>query len=236
MGVRIFTKNNLKAVECTLKYILLLGVTATVHYCVEMELHIDGELRVSFLKFLINLLFEMIEMPLTLSYIYMLQKGKYRFKRYFSFFAIRYFPFTLLSILTVSVPWKICDALYAMAQKSYSPLIYVCIAFSYILSIVRSVLLFFKAAYPKDNYKCIIKKISAFAGGNIKNIALFNLKFTPWIIVHWVLQDILYYRNVFDPYAYVLLGTCFYGAGLILFPCYILSFKRLIDEFGRMHR
>lgn len=65
-----FTVNINKAIICTIQYIVIVGIIMTGHYVLENELHIYGMYITSLLKYVVNVLFEFIEIPLTISYIY----------------------------------------------------------------------------------------------------------------------------------------------------------------------
>ena len=225
----ILTITKYKIVICTIQYIILMGIITTGHYILENELHIYGAYITSWLKYIVNVLFEFVEIPLTISYIYMLHKGKYKIKRFFSFFSIHFFSF-VLQMITISLFWKGCDVLYAIAQRNFSNWIYLCEVITYLFSIIRFIFLSFKAYFPYDNFKCVFKKIIAFIKFNYKKVIVFNLKFIPWVVVYKVLRYILFYKFYFDEYIYILLDVCFYGIGIFLFPYYILSFKFLIDK------
>ena len=90
-----FTININKAIICTIQYIVIVGIIMTGHYVLENELHIYGMYITSLLKYVVNVLFEFIEIPLTISYIYMIYEKKYKFKRFFSFFFYTLFSFYL---------------------------------------------------------------------------------------------------------------------------------------------
>lgn len=133
-------------------------------------------------------------------------------------------------MIIISLLWKGCDVLCAIAQRNFSKWIYLCMVITYLFSIARFILISFKAYFPYDDFKSVLIKVGAFIKFNFKKVIIFNLKFIPWGVVYVIIKHILFSNFYLDEYIYLLLDVSFYGIGIILFPYYILSFKILIDD------
>lgn len=222
-------KTYTKIFWCTIKYLILLCFFETINYLIILKLGFEANFLA---RTILNVLFELIYVPLTVSYIYMLVRKKYKFKRFFSFFSLKHFKFTLPAVLAVSVFYESASMiryLYIGNINENSLLYSVCTILHFFVCIIRFMLLLLKAKYPCTGFTENIKKTVSIIQEHIGKVVLiqvFFLVFIPLYIFMMHLIDSLCHESYFM----VLFNTSMFGTGLLLFPCYILFFDRIYSE------
>lgn len=223
---------NPKIILYTIWFIIFMSIVTTIHYVLEIKLNIDGDLRISMLKSVFNLLFRMIEFPLITAYTYIIIRKKFKLKRFLAFLHYKHFKFYLPVILFFYIPQEVLGVVLALARKSdITILIIVSIILILFFKIICANIAVFKVKFYKEEFISIAKKVFVFYKNNIYKAIAFITSFVPWGILQAYLIYLFYKKIIVpDVYIYELLPVCSYGLGVILFPYYILSTYFFINE------
>ena len=231
------TIQNPKVIICTIKYVVIICLLAALRYEIWIVFYLNwmqNETIGYIIQLLIYTAVEIINIQLLTAFIYMILRNKMKFKRFFSFMHFRYLKFNCLTVVTFALffgggTFALNSArftVYSMYLEKRG-VFYMFALFWLALSSFKFVFAYFRAMNPNENFKNTTKKFFDFIVKNIKQFTLFNIKFIPWII-GYIFLIFIFNKTDFDIVVYVMLNSCLYGLGILIFPCYVLGFHNLI--------
>lgn len=223
-------------ISCSVKYVLIIcfltGVRFTAWYSFILN-WTYSETVGTVLQFAWFVVIELIIIQVTSAFAYMILHNKMKFKRFFSFMHFKYFKFNSFTALTYALFLGGCTFALNRLRFSSRPenfnrgIIYAYALILLILNAFKLIFAYFRAEKANENLKNVTKSFFDFLAKNIKKTALFIIKFIPWIIAY-IFLIIVFNKTDFEMVVYVMLNSCLYGLGIFFFPCYILSFHKLV--------
>lgn len=222
---------------CTIKYVVIICLLTAARFkawFVFLLNWTDSEALGIMLQLLWFVIIELVMSQITTAFIYMLLQNKMKFKRFFSFMHFKYFKFNFLTAVTFALFFGggtfalnfVRFSVYSVYPEKRT-LFYILALTWLMLSSFKLVFAYFKAKNANDSFKNTAKIFLGFIGKNIKKIVWFNIKFIPWII-GYVFLIIVFNKTDFELVVYVMLSSCLYGLGILVYPCYILGFHKMV--------
>lgn len=165
---------------------------------------------------------------LNVSFFYMIMHGKFKAKRFFSFYAPKHFSFNLLFALCIITPhsvFRILNNYFELQDNRIAA--FIMLTLMLLFGDICSLAGYFKALYPKDSFKEIMVKMFSFFFKNLLRFILFKLSFIFWdVIMPLFIANILYVRlGIEQPVTIISIAfTAIYT------PYYTLSFKHFVKK------
>lgn len=224
-----------KLISCSVKYVLIIcfltGARFTAWYSFILNWTYSKTVG-TVLQIAWFAVIELIIIQVTSAFAYMLLHNKMKFKRFFSFMHFKYFKFNFLITITYALFFGGCTFVvnyfrFSISKEHFDRVrVYIFALFLLILNAFKLIFAYFRAENANGNLKSITKSFFDFLAKNIKETALFIIKFIPWI-VGYIFLIMAFNKTDFEMVVYVMLNSCLYGLGIFFFPCCILGLHKL---------